>query len=279
MFRLYSECYCPGLPNLLCFYRPCFVSTREHSHPSKTGSMIAYRTISQTCTELWRIHSRQIRHSLLLSCLWLVAGTLSGFAQTAEPSLTLSGNWQSWHWNVSYQLQLDPILLSMSGSSATTVLPDSGKSYRANEGLQGVDLYRGAKLYSRAFRIDRAVQQLAIPVRYNIAFTSLGEASGDAHAVVFLDIVDAGSEEVLARLLGHNAVSAQDGWTDSTYAAKLTIGSATSSSELAGKSISLSHLYDRTVRIRFTIVTDPVIPPSAMNICSGGLGEDSNDLE
>lgn len=237
--------------------------------------MIVYHTAPQIFAELpsqWRLYSRQIRRSLLLSCLWLVAGALPGFARNAGSSLLLNGDWQSWNWNISYQLQLDPIFLLMSGSSAITVLPDSGKSYRANEGMKGADLYRGARLYSRAFRIDPATRQLAIPIRYNIAFTSSGEASGDAHAVVFVDIVDAGSEEVLARLLGHNAVSAQDGWTDSTYAAKLTIGSATSSSELAGRSISLSHLYDRTVRIRFTIVTDPVVPSSAMDVCSGGLG-------
>jgi len=192
-------------------------------------------------------HRVPVPRVFLLSVVCATLCAISVVGQNATSSLSLSGEWKSWEWNVSISLQLDPVVVTVSETPPVRVPLDSALTNLKRSGVKGADLYKATGLYSGPFKLSEACRAIRIPISYEVAFGPIGRPRSNPSSTVFLDITDESGQTVLARMLGHQAVSPESTTTDSSFAETLLLNRESSLWNLEGKRVSLEELSGHTV--------------------------------
>lgn len=200
------------------------------------------------------------------SLLCLILGSATAFGQSSSQGLQLTGNWSSRTWSTSLSLRLDPVVVINEGEPSSAISPDSAFTDQTRSGIEGVTLYNGTGLYSKPFEMHDQCRSLQIPISYAAAFAPVGRSKANPSAAVFLDITDKTGRVVLARMLGHQALSPESDKMDSSLSMTATVSEHSSLWNLEGRAVAFGELLGRTVRVRLTLATDPVVPQTALNV-------------
>lgn len=232
--------------------------------PVSSGASLVGCGSRSLCQTLQR--SDLMMRSVTVSLFCLILGSASAFGQSSSQGLQLTGNWSSRAWMSSLSLRLDPVVVINEGEPSSAILPDSAFTDQTRSRIEGVALYNGTGLYSAPFEMHDQCRSLQIPISYAAAFAPVGKSKTNPSAVVFLDITDKTGRVVLARMLGHQAVSPESDRTDSSLSLTATVSEHSSLWNLEGRAVAFGELLGRTVRVRLTLATDPVVPQSAISV-------------